>query len=129
MTNRSLRGQRVLVVEDEWMISILIEDMLNAMGCKVVAVAATLDEALENAQAPGIDLAVLDLNLGGKRSYAAADALAARGVPFVFATGYGEAALPERFAGTPAISKPFQRRDLEQAFERALGAARRNHSD
>jgi DNA-binding response OmpR family regulator len=82
MTNSSLSGRRVLVVEDEIMVAWLLEDMLTNLGCTVVGPAARIDQALALIDAEGFDAAVLDLNLNGTKSYPVADALAAHGVPF-----------------------------------------------
>src|SRR6185295_15398151 len=97
----SLAGLRVLVVEDEMMVSMLIEDMLSDLGCTVVGPASRLDEALELAKADGIDCAVLDVNLGGQPIFPLADLLRQMGRPFAFATGYGDAGLRDVDKGSP----------------------------
>jgi DNA-binding response OmpR family regulator len=107
---------RVLVVEDEMMIALLIEDMLNALGCEVAGMAMRLEPALQLARASPIDFAILDVNLDGRMSFAVAEILEARGVPFAFATGYGRAGLDPRFADRPVIKKPFDMRALEAAL-------------
>ena len=89
-----LSGRRVLVVEDETMVAWLLEDMLADLGCAVVGPAARVNQALAMLDAEAIDAAVLDVNLNGQMSYPVADALAARGVPFVFSTGYNKDSLP-----------------------------------
>ena len=117
MTNiADLNGLRVLVVEDEMMVSMLIEDMLSDMGCTVVGPASRLDEATELAQAGGIDCAVLDVNLGGQPIFPVADLLRERGCPFAFATGYGDAGLREADRGTPVLQKPFREGDLARVL-------------
>ncbi|HEX6011198.1 MAG TPA: response regulator [Geminicoccaceae bacterium] len=83
-----LSGRRVLVVEDELIVAFLLEDMLAGLGCAVVGPAARVDQALALLDAEAIDAALLDVNLNGHKSYPVADALAARGVPFVFSTAY-----------------------------------------
>src|SRR5436305_12924447 len=90
-----LAGLRVLVVEDEMMVSMLIEDMLSDLGCTVVGPASRLDEAMELARADGLDCAVLDVNLGGQPIFPLADLLRQQRRPFAFATGYGDAGLPD----------------------------------
>jgi CheY-like chemotaxis protein len=84
------RGQRrrVLVIEDEVIVGMLLEDMLEELGCVVAAISTHIEEALQLARALDIDLAILDINLGGKQSFPVADVLKSRGVPFMFATGY-----------------------------------------
>jgi len=111
-----LNGLRVLVVEDEMMVSMLIEDMLSDMGCTVVGPASRLDEATELAEAGGIDCAVLDVNLGGQPIFPVADLLRERGCPFAFATGYGDAGLRDVDRGTPVLQKPFREGDLARVL-------------
>ena len=98
---------RVLVVEDESMVAMLMEDMLADIGHEVGAVASTIDAAMEQATSGSFDVAILDVNLDGKPSYSVADVLASRGVPVVFATGYGARAQDHRFATAPVLPKPF----------------------
>lgn len=111
-----LEGLRVLVVEDEMMVSMLIEDMLADMGCKVVGPASRLEEAVELAGASEIDCAVLDVNLGGQPIFPLADILRAKGAPFAFATGYGDAGLRDVDKGTPVLQKPFRESDLARVL-------------
>src|SRR3954468_101461 len=112
----SLQGLRVLVVEDEMMVSMLIEDMLSDLGCIVVGPAARLDEAIELAQSAELDCAVLDVNLGGQPIFPLADLLRERGRPFAFATGYGDAGLRDSDRGTPVLQKPFREGDLARVL-------------
>ena len=109
-------GLRVLVVEDEMMVSMLIEDMLGDLGCIVVGPAARLDEAIELANAGGIDCAVLDVNLGGQPIFPLADLLREKGVPLAFATGYGDAGLRDADRGSPVLQKPFREGDLARVL-------------
>jgi CheY-like chemotaxis protein len=111
-----LKGLRVLVVEDEMMVSMLIEDMLSDMGCTVMGPASRLDEAIELANASDIDCAVLDVNLGGQPIFPLADLLRERGCPFAFATGYGDAGLRDVDRGTPVLQKPFREGDLARVL-------------
>lgn len=111
-----LKGLRVLVVEDEMMVSMLIEDMLSDMGCTVIGPASRLDEAIELANASDIDCAVLDVNLGGQPIFPLADLLRERGCPFAFATGYGDAGLRDVDRGTPVLQKPFREGDLARVL-------------
>jgi CheY-like chemotaxis protein len=118
------QGRRVLVVEDEMMISMLVEDMLSDLGCAVVGPAHALDTALVLAQTEsGLDAAVLDVNLAGQPVFAVADALRAKGVPAIFATGYGDSGLRDIDRGAPVLLKPFRAGDLARALGEALGAA------
>jgi CheY-like chemotaxis protein len=114
------QAKRILVVEDELMIRMLLEDMLGELGYTVAAEAARIEEALEAAKTADFDLAILDVNLNGQPVSPVADALVARGTPFVFATGYGERGLPESYRGRPTLKKPFQLEGLKQMLENAL---------
>jgi CheY-like chemotaxis protein len=123
-----LSGSRILVVEDEMMILANIEMALDEMGCTSISAAATIAEALALLDAKGFDAAMLDVNLNGEKSYAVADALARRGIPFVFSTGYGDHGDRADFADRPVLRKPYLRRDLVAALAalvapNALGAA------
>ena len=113
-------SKRVLVVEDELMIRMLLEDMLGELGYTVTAEAARIDEALEATKTAEFDLAILDVNLDGQPISPVVDALVARGTPFVFATGYGERGLPEPYRDRPMLKKPFQIEGLKQMLESAL---------
>ena len=112
MSAPDLSGLRVLVVEDEMMVSMLIEDMLTDLGCIVVGPAARLDEAIALAESEQIDCAVLDVNLGGQPIFPLADILRAKGAPFAFATGYGDAGLRDVDKGSLVLQKPFRETDL-----------------
>ena len=120
MNKRELLNRKVLVVEDEMMIAMLIEDMLDEFGCKLVGPATNVPRALELIAKESIDVAVLDLNLDGKDTYAIADALQRKNVPFIFATGYGSTGLRQEYGNRPVLQKPFQARDLETALTEAL---------
>lgn len=111
-------GRRVLVVEDESLIAMMIESQLEDLGHEVVATAARLREALGLARTLDVDFAVLDVNLAGELSYPVAEALQARGVPFFFVTGYGAAGLPREFADALVLSKPFAPDQLEKSISR-----------
>jgi CheY-like chemotaxis protein len=105
-------GLRVLLVEDESMVALLLEDMLAELGHEVVGPVARLDKALEMAQRQALDVALLDVNLDGREIYPVAEALAAREIPFVFVTGYGRGALPAPYRDRPTLQKPFRRNEL-----------------
>ena len=109
-------GLRVLLVEDENLVALLLEDMLAELGHTVVGPVARLDKALEAAQREAFDVAILDGNINGEESYPIAEALAARGIPFVFSTGYGKKSLRAPYSDRPALQKPFQRHDLQKLF-------------
>jgi CheY-like chemotaxis protein len=116
MMDGKLEGLRVLVVEDEMMVSMLIEDMLTELGCQVVGPASRLDEAMALAKEAEMDCAVLDVNLGGQPIFPLADLLRERGRPYAFATGYGDAGLRDVDKGAPVLQKPFREGDLARVL-------------
>jgi DNA-binding response OmpR family regulator len=107
-----LKGIKVLVVEDEYLVAILIEEILQSAGCIVMGPIPRLPEALDAVDHEDYDAAVLDVNLAGERINPVADALSARNVPFLFVTGYGANALPGEYAERPHVCKPFRMADL-----------------
>jgi DNA-binding response OmpR family regulator len=113
--------RRILVVEDEMMIAMMLEDMLADLGHHVVGVAPNLKTALTLAEDLTFDLAILDINLAGDRSFPVAHRLMDKGVPFLFATGYGALGLEDPFRDVPTLKKPFQMADLAHAVA-AIGA-------
>ena len=102
-----LQGKKVLIVEDEALITMLFEDMLSDFGCDVVGPAMNVRQAMDVAGSAEIDVAVLDVNLNGESSFPVAALLASRGVPFVFSSGYGATALPPEWQDRPTLPKPF----------------------
>lgn len=115
----SLRGRRVLLVEDESLVAVLAEDILLDAGCEVL-LAMRLDEALALAEDNDVDLGILDVNLGSARSYPVADLLRARGTPYIFATGYGRDGLDETYRDVPVIQKPYRDHELLSCAQQAL---------
>ena len=113
--------QKVLVVEDEMMIALLIEDALCALGAQVVGPAARLDAALRLASEASIDAAILDVNIRGGNSYPVADILATRGIPFIFCSGYSDWALEGRYRDRPHLIKPYSLEELEVSVMQMLG--------
>ena len=114
---------RVLVVEDEYLIRMLLEDMLADLGYSVSAAVGTIAEARALAETGEFDVAILDVNLDNEPIYPVADILARRGLPFVFVTGYGEHSLDERYRDRPALQKPFQAEQLQKALAALLARA------
>jgi CheY-like chemotaxis protein len=114
-------GRRVLLVEDEAMIAMLLEDMLTDLGCQVIgpayAIAAALELAREHDQ---IDAAILDVNLAGRPVFDVADALRARNVPVVYSTGYGAGGLRAVDQDAPVLGKPFRSEELAAALRQVL---------
>ena len=107
-----LEGLRVLVVEDEFLVATLIEDMLETAGCVVSGPIPRVAEALDVMNEGAYDAAILDVNLAGERVDPVANALSHRNVPFMFVTGYSTGALPADFAERPRLCKPFKMADL-----------------
>lgn len=118
----SLHGLRVLIVEDEAPIAMMLEDMIGDIGCLLAGSVASISEALRFIDKGGFDLALLDVNLGGRSAVTVADRLAANGIPFVIGSGYGRAGLPAHLQSRQVIQKPFLRGDLEKAIRQSLGA-------
>lgn len=123
-THEPLTGAKVLVLEDETLVSMMVEDMLLDLGCEVVGPFAKLDQALAflDSGEGQVDAALLDVNLGGVRSFPMAEALAGKGVPFVFTTGYDESGLPDVWRGRPTLRKPFMMGEMAEALRKALPA-------
>ena len=111
---------RVLVIEDEMLIGMLLEDMLNDLGHEIAAVVPRLKDALVAVESQSFDFAILDVHLNGESAFPVADALIARGVPFVFATGYGERGLPDTYRDRPVLQKPFAKSDLERVLKQVF---------
>lgn len=105
-------GRRILVVEDEMLVAMLLEDMLAEAGHAVVGPFSHINGALEAIDRETVDLAILDVNVGGHEIYPVAERLAERHIPFAFATGYGAHGLREPWQERPTLQKPFHRSDL-----------------
>ncbi|HWA69515.1 MAG TPA: response regulator [Rhizomicrobium sp.] len=114
--NKLLSGRRILVVEDEMLILMMIESMLTDLGCDSVTAAATVDKALALIETQVFDAAMLDVNLKGDNSRPVADALAARGIPFFFSTGNGGHHTMDGYENRAVLRKPFIFEDLAAIF-------------
>lgn len=127
MTVLTLAGLRVLLVEDEVMVALMLEDHLERLGCVVVATAGSVSAGLAavERQGPTLDAALLDVNLGGEKVYPVAERLAARGIPFLFSTAYDPGSIVADFAERPVLSKPYGPRALEEMLIFTLGKAAR----
>lgn len=115
-----LEHRRVLLVEDETFVLMMIEDMLLDLGAETVKTASRLEEGKRVAEEADVDLAVLDVNLGGQMSYPIAEVLQARGIPFLFSTGYGTQGHAIRWKGVPTLQKPYAAQDLARAVRGVL---------
>lgn len=109
---------RVLIVEDEALVAMMIEDIVLDLGHQVTAIAGRLDEGLRLARDVDVDVAVVDMNLNGLRTDAIAAILQERGIPIVFATGYGAAGVADAWTHYPVLQKPFQPHSLADAIAR-----------
>jgi len=112
-------GRRVLVVEDEFLISLTTVDFLEGLGCEVVGPAARLAVAFELAQSESLDAAVLDINIAGDMVWLVAEVLRRRGVPFIFLSAHPRLSeIPISFAAVPRLEKPLE----QDRLLRQLGA-------
>jgi two-component SAPR family response regulator len=123
-TASHLAGLRVLVLEDETLLAMLLEDVLGEFGCALVGPFAHVDDALAflRQNPKGCDIGILDVNVSGHRSDSVAEAFDQLGLPFVFSTGYDESALGERWRHKPSLRKPFRPTDLERLLREILPA-------
>lgn len=119
---RIMEVRRVLVVEDEMIIALVIEETLIELGFHVIGPAARLDVALRLANEEAIDAAILDVNIRGGDSYPVADILAGRGIPFVICSGYSDWAVVERHRNRPRLTKPYTAKQLEDSLVQLLRA-------
>jgi CheY-like chemotaxis protein len=115
-----LEGKRILVVEDEPLVAMLLEEMLLHLGCEVVGPAYSIAQAMRLAQEERLDAAVLDMNVNGEMSNSVAAILHSRAVPFAFATGYGSAA-GKADSAAPVLHKPYPADKLTAVLTRLLG--------
>ena len=118
-----LSGRKVLIVEDEAIISFLLEDMVTSLGCEDITLAGNVKNALAQIGAAQPDVAILDVNLGGEMAYPVAEKLRALAIPFVFTTGYGRGGVKPEWAGFPVVQKPFNLDALGAALRGILVAA------
>ena len=117
---QTLRSPRVLIVEDETLVSMLIEDMVCDCGGHVVGPAATFEQAIALALEEDLDLAILDVNVAGLVVYPVADILRHRGIPFIFVTGYDPSIVPARYQHARVLLKPFSHETFGETFDAAL---------
>jgi CheY-like chemotaxis protein len=110
------RRLRILIVEDEMLVAMNIEDMLLELGHEVAGLASRLGPALALAREGRFEAAMLDVNLAGEASFPVADILIERGIPFLFATGYGRQGIEERYRDRPILQKPFRAAELGAAL-------------
>lgn len=116
----SSAGRRILIVEDEMVVAMLLEDMLEELDYEAVATVARENDALAAISGNIIDAVILDVNLNGERSYAIADALIEKGIPLIFATGYGAGSLEPQYRNHTVLPKPFRIGELAEALRKLL---------
>ncbi|HYD72149.1 MAG TPA: response regulator [Candidatus Binatia bacterium] len=108
---------KVLIIEDESIVAMMIEDLIVDMGHEVVGTAGRLEQAQKMAEELTLDFAIVDVNLNGQLTYPVAEVLKTRGVPFVFATGYGAQGLKDEWKQNSVLQKPFQPDELTRAID------------
>ena len=123
MNKHLLSNKKVLVVEDEMLVAMLIEDMLGKLGCTAITVVADVEAALDCIELDVFDLATLDLNLNGAKSYPVADCLMDRHIPFAFSTGYAASVVRAGYGNSPILAKPYTPLQLETVMAGLLGRA------
>ena len=107
---------RVLIVEDEYLVAMMIQDMVEGMGYAVSEIAGTIEVATAEAEAGAFDVALLDVNLNGAYSTSVAEILVGRGIPFAFVTGYGSGGPHDGFEAVPALAKPLDEAELKRTL-------------
>ena len=115
--NKPLTGRRILIVEDEMLILMLLEDMLEELGCTSTVSAATSEAALAHLSEQTFDAVMLDMNLDGKSSHSVAQTLAKSGIPFIYSTGSSVSEIEDGFKDRPLVRKPFSFEHLARAFD------------
>ncbi|CAA9544861.1 MAG: hypothetical protein AVDCRST_MAG23-2442 [uncultured Sphingosinicella sp.] len=123
--NQGLRGARILIVEDEYYLAEDIADALTDRGVEVLGPVGTIEEASQAVSRADFDCAIVDMNLRGDMAFPIADQLGQAGIPFLIATGYNSASLPDRFAHVPRVEKPSDPAAIIDAVSPLLG--RRQH--
>jgi len=116
---RKQEAKRVLIVEDEFLVAMLLEDLLTEMGHQVIGTFAQVDEAMKFANQADVNFAILDINLAGATSFPVAEILRRRGIPFLFASGYGSTGLTSTFENELTLQKPYDPAELERAIAEA----------
>ena len=117
----SLKGQRILIVEDQFLIAIELQESLEKAGATVVGPVGRLDRALSKVEDDDLNAALLDVDLNGERCWPVADLLSRAGVPFAFTTGFSaNIVMPKRFEGRPVVAKPYREGEILSAIRKLL---------
>lgn len=122
MGHETIRGKRVLIVEDRYLLADDLRRLLEDAGVTVLGPVSTVDAAIPVIEAKAIDCALLDIDLKGELGFSVADALASKGVPYIFVTGFEPSSLPARYASAPFLSKPVGASRLNQLLGQTLRA-------
>jgi len=115
-----MMSKAFFLVEDEALIRMMLTDMIEELGHRVVAEAGTVDKAMMLAGSSAFDVAILDINLDGINIAPVADIISMRKIPFLFASGYGSDGIPPAFSARPVLRKPFQIEELERIIKTLL---------
>ena len=111
-----LKGRRILLVEDSPVVAPFTAELLDELGCEMVGPAPNLAAARELVENERIDAALMDVRIRGERSFGICDMLDAKGVPFVFTSGYADWILPEKWQDRPRVQKPYTIEQIEEAL-------------
>lgn len=124
MSTDSIEGARVLIVEDESMVGVLMEDLVKEAGANPVGTAWSVNQAIALLDMAPVDLVILDANIAGESVGPVAKELERRGIPFIFVTGYGKDHVPEGFRDRPVLTKPVDLDELAGALRDVFSASR-----
>ncbi|WP_164117039.1 response regulator [Sphingorhabdus sp. Alg239-R122] len=114
---------RILIVEDEPMIAMLLEDTLDMLGHEVIGTAESVEAAIALIDADAIDAAIVDINLNGEKVWPVAAALKSASVPFAISSGAVDSEIPEQHASAPLLKKPYMIADIETVLEELSAAS------
>ena len=120
MVGEAQHARRVLIIEDEMLIALMLQDMVSNVGFAVEGIATSLPAGIDLARTADAHLAILDINLNGEEAYPIADILRARGVRLIFSTGYGADSLKPEYAFIPKLVKPYEQANLAAAIQAAF---------
>ena len=113
---------RVLIAEDEFLVALSLEEDLRRHGCEIIGPFSKLGDARQAAEVEELDVALLDVNMNGEMAYPVADALSARGIAFIFLSGYGAMTFPEQYRAAPRVPKPYDPSILIKEIRKLLAA-------
>lgn len=126
MSTANLAGMRLLLVEDQMLVAMEVESFLKDIGCEVIGIAGTLEQAMRLSRELAFDATIVDVNLDGEMAWPAVDVLLERNIPFVLASGYGSSAFPQAYRDMTQLEKPVGRNELQRALVEIHAKSRRN---